>query len=259
MTQGLLTKGLTRIDRHLESAWRPGLVILAVFPFLIAVLHVLAAIGWLAPLPNELPDILVKYIGASVIALVLLRVGRLLKGKFLGMEVEFSDAETIAAASNKLTADVARLTNELNDLRKQIFPKPIEEQGAEDHASLPMPKLPRILYPADTQKGRFGGAAAAGGFVMSAAFSGGQKAKVVNVTVNVRRENNSDFSQKVHFFLDSTFPEQEIIVEPIDGMASVETLVFGGFTVGAWIEGTDILLELDLSREPRAPYVVRSL
>jgi hypothetical protein len=66
--------------------------------------------------------------------------------------------------------------------------------------------------------------------------------------------------EKVRFYLHQTFSPDEVLVLPKNGKATLDRLVVGGFTVGAWIDGDpETLLELDLSQIPSAPVIIRTL
>ncbi|WP_425467526.1 pYEATS domain-containing protein [Rhizobium glycinendophyticum] len=56
-----------------------------------------------------------------------------------------------------------------------------------------------------------------------------------------------------------TFPSPELTVNPMNGIASLDAPAYGGFTVGARIEGTKTLLEIDIARADGAPQIIRQL
>jgi hypothetical protein len=113
----------------------------------------------------------------------------------------------------------------------------------------------------DNNKNRFGGRAAGDGYQLSADFRFQRyDDPLVTVILRVFRDDNGPMDSRVRFFLDETFGDRkEITVSPDDGKISLELLVYGGFTVGAWIVGTATLLELDLAEQRNAPSVIRNL
>ncbi len=206
-------------------------------------------------------DVYLKYLGAALVALLLARVGPLLKGKFYGVEVEFGETKLVADATMKATADIAALREELESVKETLRSlSPPETSSKKDLRASPMsmPELGPAKVWDDPNKGRFGGLDQQDGFTLAAEFLGGEEARLVNIRLSVRG-TTQPLTQRVRFFLHPTFPSPELTVNPVDGIASLDTLAYGGFTVGAWIEGTQTLLELDLSRVEGAPRIIREL
>ncbi|PYB77070.1 pYEATS domain-containing protein [Rhizobium wuzhouense] len=250
------------VEAGMETIWRRGMVALALIPILLLALDVGSRLlGGEGSGDGKLVDVYLKYLGAAFVALLLARVGPLLKGKFYGVEVEFGETKLVADATMKATADVAALREELErvkDTLSRIAPPEGSTKKSLRAAPLPTPELGPVKVWDDPNKGRFGGLAEKDGFRLAAEFIGAEEARLVNVKLTVQGTDKL-LTQKVRFFLHPTFPSPELTVNPMDGTASLDTLAYGGFTVGAWIEGTKTLLELDLSRADGAPRIIRDL
>jgi hypothetical protein len=123
-----------------------------------------------------------------------------------------------------------------------------------------MPRLAPPSVPDDVNKGRFGGRSERDGHRLSVAFlNSGSDDRVVPIVLSVRRIDGERLTANVHFFLHDSFATPELVFPAVDGVASTgRILIWGGFTVGAWVEGTEVLLELDLALEPKAPLAVRT-
>jgi len=61
----------------------------------------------------------------------------------------------------------------------------------------------------------------------------------------------------VSFFLHESFPEEEVVIVPRNGIATLDLVAVGGFTIGAWVQGSEVLLELDLSEIKNAPKIIK--
>ncbi|WP_394647878.1 pYEATS domain-containing protein [uncultured Sphingomonas sp.] len=113
-----------------------------------------------------------------------------------------------------------------------------------------------VAFPDDANKGRFGGEAARGGYRLMASFRRGLKSWI-ELTVEVVAMDNDVPDQPVRLYLHRTFSPDAVQVNMVDGRASYSTLTYGGFTVGAWLSESDIMLELDLSEIDGAPRAIR--
>jgi hypothetical protein len=242
--------------------WRWGIPTIAILSFVVALAHVLAIfhVGGTEIVANQ-SDGALKYLAFCVAALAILRAGNLLKAKLLGVEFEFNN---IVDHSNKQEAAIQELRNSLFDLQKRCLPPHLDntlsEATGEKSFEEPLPELPPIRRSDDRNKGRFGGSARRDGYVLEAEFFFKKiDDQVIKIVLMVRNENSDPVMRRVRFFLHESFGQrQEITVSPVDGKISLEVLAYGGFTVGAWIEGTKTLLELDLAELPGAPTAIRT-
>jgi hypothetical protein len=199
------------------------------------------------------------------VALVLLRVGSLVKAKFAGTEIEF--AAIVVNQSNDLTVEIETLKADVADLRSVLASSRAAATPAASAAAsttpaaamkrMAMPALPPARRKDDPHKFRFGEKPERDGYRLSVEFSGERSASLVSLKLYVDRTDHALVTQRVHFFLHPTFSKDEVVVQPTDGRATLALVVYGGFTVGAWIEGTGTLLELDLAEVPGAPDVIR--
>ncbi len=203
-------------------------------------------------------DAVLKAAGIMVVASLLPKLGRLSKMGFGGTVLEF---EELVAETNRKEAAIqqARAQSQAVSDKAPQGDVPSEGQPAE---AAKRPETGRATLPDptvldDTQKGRFGGLSRDRGYELKASFLGvlaqGNYAKVL---IRVLRDGGS-VEGPVELFLDSTFKPNQVTLAPVKGVASIELVVAGGFTVGAWIKERDVLLELDLSMLPDAPPVVK--
>lgn len=111
--------------------------------------------------------------------------------------------------------------------------------------------------PEDPNKGRFGGLSKRDGYELSARVSESEElSEFYDVELEVRSSNGSrEMPRSVTFHLHPTFgqPVQEVPVR--EGVARLNVLAWGAFTVGAVVGQTR--LELDLSELPDAPKAFR--
>lgn len=118
------------------------------------------------------------------------------------------------------------------------------------------PALSRpVLVEDDDNKGRFGGKASADGFSIGARFDRGPEGWI-EITLTVRGPADAD-GEEVQLFLHETFSPSRITRTFDKGVAVYTTLAYGGFTVGVWIPGRQVELELDLSLLPDAPLIIQ--
>ncbi|MDQ0319499.1 hypothetical protein QO002_001637 [Pararhizobium capsulatum DSM 1112] len=154
---------------------------------------------------------------------------------------------------------MTRLEAVFAELQQKVAPASEELLEEAVELSRPkMPKLPEVQDEDDRNIGRFGRRADRDGYHLSASFIGGENDRFVRVKLSVARTDGVQMTHNVHFFLHRTFAQEKVIIPPTNGVSSLELLIYGGFTVGVWIEDTETLLELDLSKARGAPYVVRT-
>jgi hypothetical protein len=208
----------------------------------------------------KLADILVKFIAIVVVGLLLPRLVTL---KFGGAEVTLRQdtKASLGEASLAFQRELSDMRGQMAALEQRMGPPSILESAAQKTApTFPEPTLPKSAYPNDTQRGRFGGLASRAGFTLSARFPmKDSNSEIVRVILQVKRDDGLPMDQPVQFYLDETFPRNVISVAPTpQGEVKVDFLVWGGFTVGAWLQHTkDVLLELNLATVRDAPPVIR--
>lgn len=122
--------------------------------------------------------------------------------------------------------------------------------------------LPQELspgFPDDPQKGRFGGLAENNGRKLSAQVT---PAKGYQGNYNICLEVCSTDTTKplqgiVTFYLHDTFNRPIRKIQPRNGVARLELLAYGAFTVGVLADDGKTKLELDLSQDERFPKAFR--
>jgi hypothetical protein len=249
--------------------WRWGLPAVAIVALIVSLAHILSmfqidSINIIA----DKSDGGLKYLGFAVLVLVILRAGALLKAKFAGIELEF--ASSIADHANNQEAAIQQMKTDIIDLKRRCAQhqgadftavdaskEGLGPQSGDEHQ---MPELGPITVNDDKNKGRFGNSSTRNGFRLSADFRfNNYEDPLVTVVLRVLRDDNEPMNRAVRFFVHETFgTRKEIVVSPSEGKISIELLVYGGFTVGAWVTGTDTLLELDLAEQQNAPSVIRN-
>lgn len=126
--------------------------------------------------------------------------------------------------------------------------------GPRDAPALGLP----VLQFDDPQKGRFGGKAEAGGFLLSASFSDtGQNWIWISLVVTAQPGVVLANDAIAQFFLHDTFRPPRLSVSFANSAASLTLRAVGGFTVGVWIPSHEVQLELDLAELSGAPRVIK--
>jgi hypothetical protein len=248
--------GRTLLDE--QQANRLGGWLLAIAALSVAggAIHLVYGLGFLKSDYNkEVADDVVLYLAAAAGMLALLRAGRLTKLTFAGGTYEFES--TVVDKINKDSAEVKRLAAELAELRNPRPNPSLADVETEKANAWPGSLIKPQSVKNDKQKNRFGGKAEAGGYKLDVVFHSRSNASVVNVDLIVTRSDGSPLTQNVRFYLHQTFRPQQILVAPEDGQAVLDILCEGGFTVGAWVVDTDVLLELDLAMVSNAPRVIQ--
>ncbi len=198
---------------------------------------------------KEVADDVVLYLAVAAGIFALLRAGPLTKLSIAGGTYEFESS--VVDKVNKDSAEVKRLAAEIAELRTP---------SKRDQQTPTVPPAGLLRPPTvknDKQKNRFGGEAEKDGFKLDVVFHSRSNARVVNLDIVVSRTDGTPLTNSVRFYLHQTFTPQEILVAPENGRAILDILCEGGFTVGAWIAGTSVLLELDLALVPNAPKVIQ--
>eukprot|EP01035_Chromulina_nebulosa_P021081 gene21081-27317_t len=136
-------------------------------------------------------------------------------------------------------------------------PQSLETRGATE---APMPAMARSPGPeADPNKGRFGGRAEAGGFILQAFFESAKFRHWVNIDLTVEAETSRmvGLSDVAYFVLHPSFSSSTIKVAFRGRRARLRLQAWGGFTVGIWLPKQMVELELDLSKLATAPEIIR--
>lgn len=120
----------------------------------------------------------------------------------------------------------------------------------------------QILEANDPHKGRWGGSATRDGYLLSAEFvlnAANRSWVTVILTVEADPELiSSSYNEPVEFFLHPTFHPDRIRTIFRGYRARIELGCYGGFTVGAWIPGAGVELELDLAELDDAPHIIKN-
>lgn len=134
---------------------------------------------------------------------------------------------------------------------------------SENAGATPSPpgfKLKEINNRDDPQKGRFCSQPERNGFRLSAQFKQRAEQTYAEIQLFVRAvEPRKSVTEAVTFYLHDTFAPYDVVtVQPVDGVATLSLLAWGGFTVGAVVHGKEATpLELDLAKLPEAPRSIR--
>lgn len=113
------------------------------------------------------------------------------------------------------------------------------------------PTLERETAPADDmQKNQWGGAATRNGRRLSATVTPADK-NWFEIRMRVESTDPArPLIEKVRFHLHQSFGRRVVTVSPKDGVAELERVAYGAFTVGAEVEGEpETYLELDMSAD----------
>ncbi|RAR99349.1 pYEATS domain-containing protein [Ensifer adhaerens] len=120
----------------------------------------------------------------------------------------------------------------------------------------------QIMEQSDPHKGRWGGVASKDGFLLSAEFVPGAGSRSwVTVVLTVEADPDlisSSYEEPVEFFLHPTFHPDRVRTVFRGYKARLELGCYGGFTVGAWLPGPGIELELDLAELKDAPHIIKN-
>lgn len=160
----------------------------------------------------------------------------------------------------KVTNDTSDLARRVAELERIVaaLPQPAPPAGPPVIHEEPKDLRRRGKFYDDPRKGRFGGKSESEGFTLSAVFPGKPRrdwAEVI-LTVEAKAGTTADCAE---FFLHDSFDPDEVVVPFVQGKAELRITTWGGFTVGVWICGEGISLELDLALLPDAPKVIKEL
>jgi hypothetical protein len=219
-----------------------------------AVVAVSVLLLWLPMIAHDkmkYDDAIARTLAIGVGLLLLAEVGPLVKSlKAGGIEVEFLD--TVSDKFNALDARVAAL--EMHARHPERHPG---GRKATDMLAAPGADRP-ITERDDPQKGRFGGQAERDGFKLSAAFRNVTKNFVeVVLKVEAPPEAGLEEAECAEFYLHDSFDPEVVPAVFSAGVAELALLVYGGFTVGAWVGCKGVELELDLAKIKGAPRLIR--
>jgi hypothetical protein len=239
-----------------DMLWRMGLIVFWV-SIAMAAINLVAGFVLGADKVKDIPAGVAIYLGIALVSVILLRAGGLLKATLPGgIVVEFAER------FNRDISAFKALEIKVDALEKKIAEcKPDQPETLEESRKRDAPlHLPPPTPGNDQQKGRFGGCSAKNGYRLGVNFRSAKDARMVDLQLVVERTDGLQLVEKVRFYLHQTFSPDEVLVLPKNGKATLDRLVVGGFTVGAWIDGDpETLLELDLSQIPSAPVIIRTL
>ena len=217
----------------------------------LAIAHLALGISMGSERVKDIPLGVAVYLALALVALVLPNIAKAkLPG---GVEIELGVAMAVNSSTNKLRTLEAKLTRVSKADGGSTLT--VEESSEKDQ-----PKLGPIKFGDDPQRGRFGGKSEVNGLVLSASFEELGSKNLVRAFIRVVPKDDQPLTREVHFYLHDTFKPDEVVVAPFEGVASLDLLAYGGFTVGAWIPERDgTLLELDLSTVKGAPRIIRDV
>lgn len=120
----------------------------------------------------------------------------------------------------------------------------------------PAPAMQRaIRLKDDLQKGRFGGKSSRKGFSVEAEFK--ETASKNWSKIELLVTGPARHGEEVQFYLHDSFKPPMITRKFNRATAKLSVTIWGGFTLGVWIPGQGIELELDLAKLNNAPPIVR--
>jgi len=218
----------------------------------ILVLVMIAALLWL-----QWADDRMKYTDAIASTLTI-GVGLLLLAEIAPAVTSFKAAGVEVGLVNSSKEKFLELEARIGSLEAKM------QQLAPVATLMKLPEPPAMGRPKavgnDQWKGRFGGAAEAGGFRLSAGFRNPSKGWVeIALRVDALTTEVAE-GAVVQFYLHETFvPGVIVALFGEDRSAEISVISYGGFTVGAWIPSPGVELELDLSQVRGAPQIVREL
>lgn len=187
---------------------------------------------------------------ASVLAIILLKVGPLGRFKYKDIELEFAEAR------NDVMLRITEIEEKLKSFTLSSAPAAANAKSIAAKAKKPVPALSRKGFdPEDKWKGRFGGERKSNGFELNASFSNWNSTTAdIELTVTAPDTRTGTV---VEFFLHPSFPRDRIKVRMENGKATLDLVAWGGFTVGVWVADGDTELELDLATMRSAPRVIK--
>jgi len=146
--------------------------------------------------------------------------------------------------------DALGATSLAERLRAHRRPTPIDQTT--------LKKKAKAFNPEDPNKDRFGGKPESNGRVLSAEVTPlAGDSDWFTIALRVRAKRGAKLTADVTFHLHPTFPETRVKVTPEKGLAVLECIAWGAFTVGATTDGGDTRLELDLATLRSAPKTFR--
>jgi ABC-type glycerol-3-phosphate transport system permease component len=112
----------------------------------------------------------------------------------------------------------------------------------------------------DPQKGKWGGTTVTNGKIITARVSESKISKdYFNINLEVKStDDKKTLTGDVTFYLHPTFRNQNPTVAAVNGVATLNLLAWGAFTVGVSCDNGDTKLEIDLSEINDAPTLFKS-
>lgn len=168
------------------------------------------------------------------------------------------ERSTAAVEQGKQVAELALM---LGRMSGTVDPQPPPQEGKSEAIGTAVSQGVSVSTAAqqaedqsDPNKGKFGGQAKSNGRVLSAAVSEiPGSTELFAVRVQVKSESDAPLDKPVTFHLHPTFREPRVTVTPSAGVALLERICWGAFTVGVETDDGKTRLELDLALLPGAP------
>jgi hypothetical protein len=162
-----------------------------------------------------------------------------------------NEAEKIATTAEEKADAVATAAKQMNSFPKQIDKKSLPGEEHFTYKSSDNFDDPDL----DHNKGQFGGSREADGFIISVdprPVKGLKDWYKLIYTVKAK-DSDKKLTGGVKFYLHNTFKPRVEVVDSVNGVARLEKIAWGAFTIGAEILSTGTKLELDLGDEPGLP------
>lgn len=163
---------------------------------------------------------------------------------------------TVKEAVEKLEEEKERLVDVVNSSQEASIGEGGKQKGTEKiKPSKRKPITKNIIDEDDYQKGQWGGLSEVKDRALKAFVSSIKNSDFFNVALTVESTNpKNPLNGKVKFHLHDTFANPNPVIAVQNGVAKLEVVAWGAFTVGAETDDSKITLELDLaSDEVKAP------
>ncbi|WP_207504778.1 pYEATS domain-containing protein [Telluribacter humicola] len=148
-----------------------------------------------------------------------------------------------------LKAEVQEAFNDIGDINKDKAMRLSELKRLVSNLLVRTP----VLVPDDTQAGRWGGMSEDNGRRLFAEVKPSSYPNLYDVIITVEATNNTQLTSTVVVLLDSTFPQPEIYLMPVNNKATVRIVAYEAFTVAALCDNTITKLELNLNKQKGYP------
>lgn len=221
---------------------------------LLALVAVGCAVARVSGVTSVDRDVLL-FLGTAGVFLVLERITKLSIGKEgISYEIGKEIKEGINTVQNQVTKVQQATEENQRAITDGVGGKTLPTPTLED-AEKAQFKLPPVKYEYDPQKERFGESPSRNGRRLSAEVrpASGSPGNYDVILKVEAEEGSTPLIGDVTFYLHDTFRRPVRVVPVRDGVARLELLAYGAFTVGAVADEGQTLLELDLSKDKRFP------